>query len=100
MNITELVIEDIKKRADVGLEKYGRHLTAFNGRSALQDLYEELLDASQYIKQQIVEDEQRKTSLTHAKSRCLKMIEEIDDKSMKDYVNGYLACLNDLTDGD
>ena len=54
MNITELVIEDIKQRADVGLKKYGRPLTAFNGRSALQDLYEELLDASQYIKQQIV----------------------------------------------
>jgi len=54
MNITELVIEDIKQRADIGLAKYGRPLTAFNDRSALQNLYEELLDASQYIKQEIV----------------------------------------------
>lgn len=61
MNITDLVIEDIKKRADVGLKKYGRPLTSFNGRSALQDLYEELLDAAQYIKQEIIERQQNET---------------------------------------
>ena len=73
MNITELVIEDIKKRADIGLAKYGRPLTAFNDRSALQDLYEELLDAAQYIKQEIVEKEQKEISLTQAKNKCVKI---------------------------
>jgi len=54
-NITEQVIEDLRQRAEVGLAKYGRPLTPFNGRDALQDLYEELLDAAQYIKQAMIE---------------------------------------------
>lgn len=56
-NITEMVVNDIHERSEVGKAKYGTELQSFNGRDALQDLYEELLDASQYIKQKIVEDD-------------------------------------------
>jgi len=31
---------------------------------------------------------------------CIKIMEEVEDKSMKDCITGYLACLTDLTDGD
>lgn len=55
--IAELVIKDMQKRIEIGLERYGKLLTSFNGRSSLQDLYEELLDACMYIKQRIIEDE-------------------------------------------
>lgn len=54
-DIADLVIEDIKKRKVQGKKKYGVPLRANNGRDALQDLYEELIDATQYCKQEMVE---------------------------------------------
>ena len=58
MDIADQVIEDIKKRKVMGKKKYGVPLRANNGRNALQDLFEELLDATQYCKQKLVEEEQ------------------------------------------
>ncbi len=49
------VIKDLKGREKLGVKKYGVKLHTFNGRDALQDLYEELLDAAQYIKQVMME---------------------------------------------
>lgn len=54
--ITDMVIEDMAKRADFGLRKYGTKLQAHNGRNALQDAYEEALDLCVYLKQKLVED--------------------------------------------
>lgn len=54
-DIADLVVEDIKKRKVMGKKKYGVPLRANNGRDALQDLYEELIDATQYCKQAMVE---------------------------------------------
>lgn len=51
-----LVREDLAVRASVGMETYGVRLRCFNGRDALWDLYEELLDACVYIRQRIEED--------------------------------------------
>lgn len=55
--IADLVCEDIQARKEMGLKKYGTPLQAFNGRNALKDLYEELLDATKYCKQLLVEME-------------------------------------------
>lgn len=55
-NITPLVIEDLKGREQRGIETYGESLKAFNGRSALQDAYEEALDLAQYLKQRLIEE--------------------------------------------
>ncbi len=55
--VTELVIADLRVRTELGTVKYGEPLQTFNGRNALQDLYEELLDAAQYVKQRLLEDE-------------------------------------------
>ncbi len=57
LDVTPEVIKDIKARAKAGRKKYKKPLQTFNGRSALQDLYEELLDAAQYIKQLLMEQE-------------------------------------------
>lgn len=54
--IWELVIEDMKERNKIGIEKYGTPLQANNGRNALVDVYQELLDAAVYIKQRIIEE--------------------------------------------
>lgn len=53
--ILGMVLADLTSRALEGKLKYGEPLLANNGRDALQDLYEELLDAAMYIKQAMVE---------------------------------------------
>ena len=53
------VMADMRNRAEVGKERYGRYLETFNGRDGLRDLYEELLDAAMYVKQLMMEDEER-----------------------------------------
>ncbi len=44
-------------RDELGRRRYGVRLNPFNGRNPLQDLYEELMDACAYIKQEMVERE-------------------------------------------
>ena len=47
----DAVIQDLRLRAEVGESKYGVRLYSYNGRDALIDLYEELLDALVYAVQ-------------------------------------------------
>jgi hypothetical protein len=54
-SIQDQVIEDILARKELGISRYGTALQPFNGRDAFQDLYDELIDATQYIKQCLVE---------------------------------------------
>mgnify|MGYP003345817272 CR=1 FL=1 len=49
------LLSDIKKRMKVGKKSYGTYLFTNNGRDAMLDLYEELLDACFYIKQAMME---------------------------------------------
>jgi hypothetical protein len=46
---------DIASRRLVGIERYGTALEANNGRDAVRDLYEELLDGATYARQVIEE---------------------------------------------
>lgn len=50
-----LVMDDMKARDAFGLAKYKTRLQPFNGRDALTDLYQELLDAVVYTRQLIFE---------------------------------------------
>jgi len=54
--IAELVKADIEARAQMGETKYGERLRANNGRNALMDLYQEILDAAMYIRQRLEEE--------------------------------------------
>ena len=54
-SIQSLVVLDIDERERVGIERYGTPLQAHNGRDALRDLYEELLDACMYVRQLMYE---------------------------------------------
>lgn len=49
------VLLDLAIRVETGAREYGERLSTFNGRDALQDLYEELLDAAMYVKQAMME---------------------------------------------
>lgn len=53
--VQNLVRQDIADRLEFGIGKYGSGLQAYNGRDALQDLYDELLDAVCYLRQALEE---------------------------------------------
>lgn len=53
--IWKLVIVDMNKRNEFGISKYKTALQPHNGRDALKDAYEEILDAAVYLKQAIYE---------------------------------------------
>lgn len=54
--IAGLVAEDAKSRREFGRGKYGTELMTFNGRDALQDGYEEILDLLVYLSQALMEE--------------------------------------------
>lgn len=53
--IIELVLRDSVARANLGANRYSTYLRPENGRDALVDLYQELLDALVYVRQAIYE---------------------------------------------
>lgn len=55
VDIATLVKQDIEARIVMGEKKYGERLSTNNGRDALMDLYQELLDGAGYIRQLIFE---------------------------------------------
>jgi hypothetical protein len=57
------VIDDLKERAESGAQKYGGYLMTNNGRSAMWDLYQELLDSCMYIRQYLMEQETQQQEL-------------------------------------
>jgi hypothetical protein len=54
-HIHQLVADDVIERMRLGITRYGTPLQPHNGRDVLRDIYEELLDASAYIRQRIWE---------------------------------------------
>ena len=55
-HIADLVVDDIAARKQQGIDTYGVALQANNGRDALWDAYEEVLDLACYLRQRIEED--------------------------------------------
>ncbi len=60
-SIWKLVIKDMEAREAFGIQTYGKPVTVFNGRDALQDAYEEALDLAVYLRQAIEEGLQKAT---------------------------------------
>lgn len=69
--IQELVIVDIRERMEVGKARYGTYLQADNGRDALLDAYQEAMDLTMYLKQELVRQDERRrlTELVARKER-------------------------------
>ena len=63
VDLADEVKKDIENRITKGVATYSERLKPFNGRIALQDAYEEILDLALYIKQEMVEREQRLTEV-------------------------------------
>lgn len=64
-SIQALVRADLDTREQVGIQRYGTPLQAFNGRDALRDAYEEALDLACYLRQAIAERETFKLLIGH-----------------------------------
>lgn len=70
--IWDLVIEDMRQRDALGCRRYGKRLTANNGRDALRDAYEEALDLAVYLRQAIQErDESLSTTSSNENEKRL-----------------------------
>jgi len=54
------VQSDLAARAAAGEKKYGTMLRTHNGREALWDAYQEALDLAMYLRQAILEEEDRR----------------------------------------
>lgn len=50
-----LVVSDMRKRDNLGRQRYGTPLQPFNGRDTLRDAYEEALDLAVYLRTAIYE---------------------------------------------
>lgn len=70
-DIQTLVIVDINRRREVGIERYGSALLPFNGRSTLVDLYEELIDAVTYTRSMLRMQEAARPLLVEAVAAAL-----------------------------
>src|SRR5271168_129308 len=51
----EFIAEDTEARIRLGEQKYGTRLKSHNGRDAMLDLYQEILDGCNYAKQLVIE---------------------------------------------
>ena len=71
--IFPLVIADLQERDKLGHKLYGAELRAIDGRDHLIDLYQEILDAAVYVRQEI---EERKI-LRDEIERLLGILEQI-----------------------
>lgn len=64
-SVHDLVTADIAERRRIGLERYNSLLQAHNGRDALWDAYEEVLDLACYLRQAIEERKGSKETAAH-----------------------------------
>jgi hypothetical protein len=56
--VKDALITDIEQLCGRRKAKYGTHLQPYNGRDALRDAYEELIDGALYLKQLLMERDQ------------------------------------------
>lgn len=61
-----LVQDDLDARLQIGIQRYGQPLQAWNGRNALRDAYEEILDLAVYTRQALYEHENRPATIDAA----------------------------------
>ena len=55
--VVDVVLADIRERAETGKQKYGTYLQTNNGRDALWDAYQEAIDLVMYLRQKLLEQE-------------------------------------------
>lgn len=69
-DVADFVLADIHKRVEMGLAKYGTKLQTNNGRDALWDAYQENLDQAMYLRQAILERDEKQLPLDTATAQA------------------------------
>jgi hypothetical protein len=72
-----VLVELLERRQSVGLQRYGRPLETWNGRDAVRDLLEELIDALQYAVQVRMELDDRDAELAHCRDHIVALQAEL-----------------------
>lgn len=77
--IETVLLPAMQQRHDHGVEKYGQPVRRFNGRDALIDLFQELLDALVYTQQEISERERYHQLMRsdHGSDACVEMLRSV-----------------------
>ena len=60
VDVCKLVQQDLEARIELGASRYGERLTTFNGRDAIWDAYQEILDFAVYLRQYLEEQKELK----------------------------------------
>jgi hypothetical protein len=64
--VYDLIRKDLDDRDKYGEQKYGVRLQPFNGRNALKDSYQEVMDLLVYTRQALYEQDQHRETLKKA----------------------------------
>jgi hypothetical protein len=56
-HLRDHVTEGLRQRKELGVKRYGTPLQPDNGRDSLRDLHEELMDATVYCRNRMLEDD-------------------------------------------
>lgn len=76
-DVQEALIEHIRQRREIGVQRYGTPLQTFNGRDGLRDALEEALDLATYLMQVRMEVEEQARMLYKA-GKLLMTAESMD----------------------
>lgn len=85
----DLVIADLLERKEHGLRKYGSLLQAGNGRDFDLDVYEELLDATAYMRGKLEEKKQEGVHLDLIHHNKVTMVVSFDAPKIGDSIRQY-----------
>jgi len=66
--VVDVVLADIRERAETGKRKYGTYLETNNGRNPLWDAYQEAIDLVMYLRQALLEQERHLTTACRAQA--------------------------------
>ena len=86
MDIADLVIDDMRERKKLGLQRYGKTLTleTLDGRDPLREAFEEVLDEAVYLRVAIAERDallaklsEMQTELNKAQHLNLRLAEQL-----------------------
>lgn len=66
--VIDVVLADIRERAETGKRKYGTYLETHNGRYPLWDAYQEAIDLVMYLRQAILERESEVSTKKNCRS--------------------------------
>jgi len=78
------LVSIMQKRDQFGIDKYGVPLSTFNGRSPLNDAFEEALDYAVYMSQAFIE-------ANKANLKCRWIIEELEESALRNLAKCYKA---------